>query len=386
MSGSQSSGSAASGSVVLLVDALGLTNGVSMTAREIFRHWTGSGGRSLKVMGTGSTDQREERPFASLEVFRTGLEVPKSIYPDMSIGLPLRRMLRSLEGERISAVHLFTPGLLGVAGLWLSGRRKAPLLTTHHTRWGSYFDVYALPLHGILTRGMTALMRHMYRCSAVTVVHSPGAEEEASEMGARLTRFLPMGVTVPIADAESLDARRRRSRLKLAEDLGLDPSRRIAVSVGRLGPEKNLRRLVQIAQAADVLLLLVGTGPLRDEMAAERLVIALGERRGEALSDLYFGADLFVTASLTETLGKVMLEALAHGTPILVPDTGFHTAVLPRKPPFVEHFDVDDVMVAAATLRDALEAEAPAAETVKLMLPYDWNTLMPGYEALYGEL
>jgi glycosyltransferase involved in cell wall biosynthesis len=48
-------------------------------------------------------------------------------------------------------------------------------------------------------------------------------------------------------------------------------------------------------------------------------VVFLGFKQGEILRNLYASARVFIFASRVDTLGLVNLEALASGTPILVP-------------------------------------------------------------------
>ncbi|WP_164094646.1 glycosyltransferase, partial [Serratia marcescens] len=44
--------------------------------------------------------------------------------------------------------------------------------------------------------------------------------------------------------------------------------------------------------------------------------VFLGARTGEALAEIYAGADVFVFTSRTDTFGNVMQEALASGLPV----------------------------------------------------------------------
>ncbi|MGC3967866.1 MAG: glycosyltransferase [Pirellulales bacterium] len=72
-------------------------------------------------------------------------------------------------------------------------------------------------------------------------------------------------------------------------------------------------------------LAIVGDGPQRDEL--ERLFPAdrtsfVGYMTGAELADAYATADLFVYASETETMGNVVLEAMASGLPVVAPRAG----------------------------------------------------------------
>ena len=72
-------------------------------------------------------------------------------------------------------------------------------------------------------------------------------------------------------------------------------------------------------------LILAGTGPCEPELkaAAPPEVTFLGflDRRTQ-LPDLYANCDAFAFASLTETLGLVVLEAMASGLPVIAAPAG----------------------------------------------------------------
>jgi glycosyltransferase involved in cell wall biosynthesis len=99
--------------------------------------------------------------------------------------------------------------------------------------------------------------------------------------------------------------------------------------VGRLSPEKNVRRLVELerglieAGAGDFRFLIVGCGSEREWLERRmRRAEFTGVLRGEALARAYASLDLFVFPSQTDTFGNVVLEAQASGVPCLVSSRG----------------------------------------------------------------
>jgi glycosyltransferase involved in cell wall biosynthesis len=99
--------------------------------------------------------------------------------------------------------------------------------------------------------------------------------------------------------------------------------------VSRLAAEKNVMHLAGALKAvgearANVRFLFVGDGPARAELEAEMGPNArfVGYQGGEDLADHYAAADLFAFASLTETFGNVVLEALASGLPVVAVRAG----------------------------------------------------------------
>jgi glycosyltransferase involved in cell wall biosynthesis len=95
--------------------------------------------------------------------------------------------------------------------------------------------------------------------------------------------------------------------------------------VGRLTPEKDLPVLfaayerLRAGGGPPLHLTLVGDGAYSGAMRARapRDVTFAGYLEGAALSSAYAGADVFVFPSRSETLGNVVLEALASGLPVV---------------------------------------------------------------------
>jgi glycosyltransferase involved in cell wall biosynthesis len=89
--------------------------------------------------------------------------------------------------------------------------------------------------------------------------------------------------------------------------------------VGRLAPEKNLDLVVRAfaaikARRPDARMIWVGSGPALPRLrAAHPDHHFAGSRTGEDLAMHYASADLFLFASLSETWGNVLGEAMASG-------------------------------------------------------------------------
>jgi glycosyltransferase involved in cell wall biosynthesis len=100
----------------------------------------------------------------------------------------------------------------------------------------------------------------------------------------------------------------------------------VVVHVSRLAAEKNYPLLIEAfnrirGTQPTARFVIVGDGPLRKKLARENPWIHFPGflPRGE-LARYYASGDLFLYASLTETFGNVVTEAMASGLPVLAFD------------------------------------------------------------------
>lgn len=227
--------------------------------------------------------------------FRT---VPCPTYPEIRLALASPgRVGRLIEAGTPDAVHIATEGPLGwCARHWLR-RRNLRFTTSFHTLFPLYLKLRA----GIPQRFSYALLRRFHNAAAHTMCSTPSLEALLAEHGiARTVRWI-RGVDTalfrPVAPAQ----------LRLPGP--------ILMYVGRLAVEKNLEAFLGLDRPGTKVL--VGDGPAR--AALERRfpeAVFLGPRTGEALVAHYCAADAFVFPSRTDTLGLVLLEALACGIPV----------------------------------------------------------------------
>lgn len=124
---------------------------------------------------------------------------------------------------------------------------------------------------------------------------------------------------------------RSETRTTVRKEFGIGESTMLIGTVGRLEPQKNQMRLLDIFSSIlernrDSRLILVGSGSLETEiktrinnLGLSEKVILTGPRKD--VNDLLSGFDVFALTSFSEGLGIVLVEAQASGLPCVFTDT-----------------------------------------------------------------
>jgi alpha-1,6-mannosyltransferase len=243
-------------------------------------------------------------------------------------------------------------------------------------------------------------LRHVY--GPPFDAHVANSEYTAHELRAAMPdrapsfiRVCPMGVDT---DGFAPARRSQAVRAQLLRRTGGDRVRtRLVFYAGRLSPEKNLELLVDtmqrlIAQGEDDFRLVVaGDGPraawLRAQTEREPLqgrVAMLGNLDRHALAACYASCDVFVHPNPREPFGIGPLEAMASGTPVVVPNAG---GVLSYATPSNAWVSEPSSAAFAAAVRAAAHGDSgrirAAAATAHA---FRWEAAAKRYFSLYDQI
>jgi len=226
------------------------------------------------------------------------------------------RLVTEIRAFRPDVVHLHSTkaGLVGRAVAHLLG--IGVLYTPHGTSWqytGRVIGRLQLTLERAFRR-VTNVLLCVCPEEADAFVHEVGFQP------ARV-RIVRNGVRVP--DPDRLRVLREDTRSRL----GIAPDGVWAVFVGRLTHEKGLDVLLRGLAARDVIdgLVVVGAGPERARLEAAAADAKAPVRfvgYHEDVSPFLAAADVFVQPSRSEGLPFSLLEAMAHGLPVVCSSVG----------------------------------------------------------------
>ncbi len=228
---------------------------------------------------------------------------------------------RAIPRLGLQIIHAHHPFLVGPYARRLARRMEIPFVFTYHTLYEHY--AHYVPLLSSLAARIGAARSYQFANeSNLVIVPTAGVRARLVAHGVEApVEVIPTGVDPPSARDEPTQEVRRR--------LGLPERDLILLYVGRLAKEKNGGLLLRAARAAlqeapHVSLALVGEGdeerPLRQQagrLGLSARVRFVGPVPHRAVGDWYRAADLFVFPSVSETQGLVVLEAMAHGLPVL---------------------------------------------------------------------
>jgi phosphatidylinositol alpha 1,6-mannosyltransferase len=239
------------------------------------------------------------------------------------VAIPSGEVESVLAGFAPDVVHVASPFVLGAGALSASQRLGLPSVAIYQTDMPSYLRQHG---PGAVGRGAARAawrwVRHIHSMADRTLAPSSAALGELQAHGIPRTALWARGV-----DAEQFHPGWRADAGTRALRRSLAPQGQVLVGyVGRLAPEKELRRLAGLA-GLPMRLVLVGDGPSRAEDAAALAgagvdAVFLGRREGDDLARAYAAFDLFVHTGTRETFGQTLQEAAATGLPVVAPARG----------------------------------------------------------------
>jgi glycosyltransferase involved in cell wall biosynthesis len=297
--------------VGLFVDTFDEVNGVARFVRDIGELAT-SQGRQLTVHTCSAKDGKS---FPFRRNFAPTLTRPMPFYPELGMNLPpVLEILEWADRMQFDAIHVSTPGPMGLLGWLVAKMLRVPMLMTHHTDFPAYLDRFTGD-HRV-TNGTIAYLKWFY--SQAQCVFSRSSAY----------RFKLMDLGVPESRIRVLEPGINLSRFSPKQPLRKEGKQ--LLYVGRVSVEKNLPLLVEIMKdlarrGRQVELVVAGDGPYRkpmEEALSGLPVRFLGYCSDEQLPGIYSNADLLVFPSTTDTLGQTVMEAQACGLPAVVSNKG----------------------------------------------------------------
>uniref|UniRef100_A0A7S2W9V3 Glycosyltransferase subfamily 4-like N-terminal domain-containing protein n=1 Tax=Rhizochromulina marina TaxID=1034831 RepID=A0A7S2W9V3_9STRA len=230
------------------------------------------------------------------------------------------RTVEVMERFRPDVLHVSTPGFLCIPGMISAWLLNVPLVFSYHTHIPVYARRYFRPFGKISETITWWYLRLIHSQADLTLVTSPQIQEELREKGIARVSIWRKGIDTERYHPKFQD---EDMRFRLT---GGNPDQPLLVYVGRVAAEKRIEDLKDVLQSIPgARLAIVGGGPQEAALRAHfegTPTVFTGMLSGEELSQAYASADVFCMPSDSETLGFVVLEAMASGTPVVAVRAG----------------------------------------------------------------
>lgn len=277
------------------------------------------------------TGSDPEQPENEVDVFRVP-SLPFVSAKRLTLGLHplLRKQLMSLG---IDIVHSQTEFGMGIFARMFAKRMNIPHVHTFHTLYEDWLNEQIRVKEGSIYQRFTGSfvkMKSRRFCNKTDRIIVPTIKTKnvLLEYGVdRPMEIIPTGIDLSNFQAAREDSKGANA---IRQELGIASHEKMLLYLGRISREKHIDEPLHYLKRAlkdrkDVHFVLVGDGPQREELAKKAkaseirdYVHFVGSVAWSEVPRYYAAADIFISASQSETQGLTYIEALAAGVPILV--------------------------------------------------------------------
>ena len=246
-------------------------------------------------------------------------------------------MINTMRSWKLDVIHSHTEFGIGIFARLFAKQFNIPLVHTYHTLYEDYTHYIT---HGYFEKSSKKIVEYLtkFYCDKTATelivptnkIYKLFKEKYSFEKNIHI---IPTGIEVDRFFTENVD---KKEIEKLRKKIKLTKKDFVVIFVGRLAEEKNVEFLLKSQKELqekipNIKLLIVGDGPdkekyeqLAKEYGIDKTTIFNGKASWEEIPLYYHCANLFATASTTETQGLTVIEAMAAEIPaICIEDESF---------------------------------------------------------------
>lgn len=279
-----------------------------------------------------------------------------------------------VKNLHLDIIHSQQPFLLGDEALKFSKTLSIPLVFTYHTKYEDY--LHYIPFISKLipkTYIVNKAIAYLNQCDGV-IAPSSFIKKFILSHGARSSiSVIPSGINIEKFSKDDDGRKRIREKYRIGND------KVVLITASRIAEEKNVKFLINsfskiFKNNKNVKFFIVGDGPLKKtleqiskEFGFEKNIIFTGWISQEKIVTYYQASDIFVFASLTETQGLVVAEAIVSGLPVVaIKASGTEDAVTNGENGFLVEDSIDDFSEKALKIINNVELRKKMAVQAKI--------------------
>lgn len=248
------------------------------------------------------------------------------VYPDVRMPLSYRNaMIQELIAWKPDVIHSQCEFFTFQYAKRIAKITGAPLVHTYHTMYEQY-ATYVIPSKRLGRRFVKWFICRRMKSVDTIIAPTGKVEDSLHSYGLKNNiRIVPSGISLSQHEHFLGEEDRKECRQKL----GIEAEYVVLLNLGRLGAEKNLEELLDLYAAAlayqpRLIFMIVGDGPDKAHLEKKAADLGIGDKviftgmvQPAQVQKYYQLADIFVSASTSETQGLTYIEAAANGLPLL---------------------------------------------------------------------
>ena len=301
-------------------------NGVSTSAYNLVKTLK-EHGHDVIVVTPRSDDGKLELIDGVIRV--PGLEL-KKMYGYRITTFYSRKILKMLKDFGTEIIHNQTDIGVGQFARIASRQLHVPQVYTYHT---AYEDYTYYVVHGLMDRIGKKAMRGYAKTVAKNctefITPSIKTKEYMRSVGSDIyINVVPTGIDFSLFDEKNIDKEKQK---EFKKQHGIGENTKVFLLLGRVAKEKSMdysirgfAMFINKHPEVDAKLIVVGDGPQRNELeqlthelGINKNVDFIGKVPASEVPFYYHLADIYTSASITETQGLTFMEAMASGTIVL---------------------------------------------------------------------
>lgn len=248
------------------------------------------------------------------------------IYPGARGTLSYKnRFIKEIIDWSPDIVHSHTEFCTLIHAKYIRKTLGLPHIHTYHTM---YEDYLCYIFKGMLISKRRAMSIIRKLIGSVDEIITPTQKAKGSLTAYGIHKpisIIPTGIDL----TRFTTAEKYSEKIKeLRNNIGIKEADKVLIFLGRLGKEKNVDEIImnvkELNEEQNIKMLIVGGGPYADnlkklvnELGLSEKIIFTGMVPPEEVPLYYLLANIFVTASTSETQGLTYIEALASGLPVV---------------------------------------------------------------------
>ena len=267
--------------------------------------------------------------------------VPIGIYDYRLTGVYPLKAINKIKKWNLDVIHSHTEFGVGTFARIIAKQYNIPLVHTYHTMYEDYVHYITKGYFNNTSKKIVEYLTNFYCNQTATELIVPTKKTydlfKEKYKYTRNVHIIPTGIEVEKFYKENTDPAKLE---EIRKKHGLNKGDFVILYVGRLGQEKSVDVLIEshqeLAREYKAKLLIVGDGPdidtyknLVHKLKIDDNVIFTGKVPWTEVTLYYQIADIFATASKSETQGLTVIEAMAASLPVVaVDDESFRNVII----------------------------------------------------------